>query len=355
MRNVGVDYSPYTMVEGTTMLMEGSSVMGEAGSAGEPEDHGGFDSMDDFMTPQMKDNLQELQDKGLLATPMHTGQYYEPSGKIIPFTRVQETTATLATAGALIKQSDAEFSRILRSTNDYHKAKKAQDAILPGGKTKLFDDLTEAGHLLNVTVIGPPVTPPIMTRKMSMKDYEEQYRYNCYDVQNKVHDLVLRMNIGMQGLVVDVFASRSVNTYKGEAASETNIRFPSYYASTVDTLVHQLNMVDIGQFRIKAFYMGTGRSVVNKYQERKQRRQPYNATISGVPVPHLSSVDAKQARGKIKMQTLCDKLSQVINMGKTLQDEEKLHMMQLTSEQIATSSDFKIERRISKFREDDLR
>ena len=75
-----------------------------------------------------------------------------------------------------------------------------------------------------------------------------------------MHDVIVRLAPGLQGLIFDLFTSRKELIDLGFPASITYVRFPYYLGTSVVTLCGELNMATLGHYCLKAdFYFGSGR------------------------------------------------------------------------------------------------
>ena len=89
-------------------------------------------------------------------------------------------------------------------------ATKESQEILPGGKTKLFDQLSEDKCMVKVRIVGPPL---ILTNMDDKKSSE----YTKF--QMSMQDAIIRLAPGLEGLVFDLFTSRKETTDIGFPAS----------------------------------------------------------------------------------------------------------------------------------------
>ena len=108
----------------------------------------------------------------------------------------------------------------------------------------------------------------------------------------------------------------------------------------ISSLVDQINQVDVGRFKLKAFFYDMGRTQIPN-QRQRGGYIPLEATIDGVPIPHLSPEEQREVKGKIKMAALCDKLQQICNVGITLTTEEQADLLMKISDNI-NAKDFDI-------------
>ena len=136
-----------------------------------------------------------------------------------------------------LKQSD-------QNGGDKDAATRATEHKIPGGKIKLFDTLSRDKCLANVRIIGPPL---ILTG-MSERDKNAEYHHH----QMAVHDVIVWLAPGLEGLIFDLFTSRAELTDLGFPASITYVRFPYYLGTSVVSLCGELNMAHIGPHALKA-------------------------------------------------------------------------------------------------------
>ena len=264
------------------------------------------------------------------------------TGALIPASTVQKVVTMLEEKGNQIRKSEAAYGKIIKQTRDHLAAKSAAEAILPGGRSRAFDHLTEIQALCNIIVIAPPVRKPPQKPGQSKEEYDRVLRHARYDIQNLVKDLILRINGGLEGLIFDVFTSIKVEEHMGVPASETCVRFPYYVASTVSTLIGQINMTTLGPFSYKAYFLDMGRTTQPSSHKHSKGYTPWNVAMAGVPIPHLSPEVAKTIPGKIKMESMVEKLKQHCNVGVTLPPEKIDEMLKKMNDNLNTK-DFQIE------------
>ena len=129
-------------------------------------------------------------------------------------------------------------------------ATRATEHIIPGGKTQLFNTLSRDKCLVNVRIVGPPLILADMDEKKEAAEYMKH--------QMAMHDVIVRLAPGLEGLIFDLFTSRAELTDLGFPASITYVRFPYYLGTSVVTLCGELNMSSLGRYALKAeFYFGT--------------------------------------------------------------------------------------------------
>ena len=126
----------------------------------------------------------------------NANQYFDiNTQEVIPYTQISKIHATLSEVGHLVKRAEGAFSAQMKATNgNYQLAKQASEAILPAGRSRTFDRLTDENILCNIMIIGPPVVKPAMQLGMTQRDYDRKVRMACYDTQHAMHDLILRLH-----------------------------------------------------------------------------------------------------------------------------------------------------------------
>ena len=67
-----------------------------------------------------------------------------------------------------------------------------------------------------------------------------------------MHDVIVRLAPGLEGLVFDLWTSRAELKDLGFPASITYVRFPYYLGTSVVTLCGELNMASLGPDRLMA-------------------------------------------------------------------------------------------------------
>ena len=116
-----------------------------------------------------------------------------------------------------------------------------------------------------------------------------------------MHDVIVRLAPGIEGLIFDLFTSRREITDLGFPAS----RFPYYLGTSVVTLCGELNMSRLGQWALKAdFYFGSGRVKFGRSKGSSTSYKPFDLTVGGVAIPHLSADDRKKINGKADLHTI---------------------------------------------------
>ena len=119
--------------------------------------------------------------------------------------------------------------------------------------------------------------------------------------QMAMHDVIVRLAPGIEGLIFDLFTSRREITDLGFPAS----RFPYYLGTSVVTLCGELNMSRLGQWALKAdFYFGSGRVKFGRSKGSSTSYKPFDLTVGGVAIPHLSADDRKKINGKADLHTI---------------------------------------------------
>ena len=90
--------------------------------------------------------------------------------KVIPQTKIGEITNRLTYAGRLIDDSEkAWIGAAIRSKGgDKGAAKRAAQDMIPGGKTQLFNTLSQDKCLVNVRIVGPPLILADMDEKKKL-------------------------------------------------------------------------------------------------------------------------------------------------------------------------------------------
>ena len=139
------------------------------------------------------------------------------------------------------------------------------------------------------------VGPPLILADMSERDKAAEYK----KYQMAMHDVIVRLAPGIEGLIFDLFTSRAELTDLGFPASITYVRFPYYLGTSVVTLCGELNMASLGQYALKAdFYFGNGRMKLTRSKRPSPSYTPFELTVGGVPIPHLSADERKQINGQ---------------------------------------------------------
>ena len=209
---------------------------------------------------------------------------------------IGQITNRLIEAGKLIDESQKAWVQEIRSNGgNKEAATSATEHIIPGGKTKLFDALSRDKCLVNVRIIGPPV--------MLAGLVDKEISWEFQKMQKSMHDMILRCSPGLEGLLYDLFTSRLELEDNGSPCSITYARFPYYLGHTVMTLVGQLNMLKVDNYNLKAeFFFGDGRK--HKIKKSIPSYRPFELTVGGVPIPHLSEEERKQINGKPDLETI---------------------------------------------------
>ena len=199
--------------------------------------------------------------------------YDVETNDVIPHEQIGQTTNRLLEAGAVLQESTRVWIQKFKTSGDKAAASKASDAVLPGGKTRLLNELSRD------RIIGPPV----MLAGLADKEISWEFQ----KMQQSMHDLILRCSPGLEGLLYDLFTSRLELEDNGSPCSITYARFPYYLGHTVMTLVGQLNMLKTDNYNLKAeFFFGDGRK--HKIKKSIPSYRPFELTVGGVPIPHLS-------------------------------------------------------------------
>ena len=76
-----------------------------------------------------------------------------------------------------------------------------------------------------------------------------------------MHDVIVRLAPGLEGLIFDLYTSRADLTDLGLPASITYVRFPYYLGTSVVTLCDDLNMARLGQYALTASWQTLGLNV----------------------------------------------------------------------------------------------
>ena len=119
--------------------------------------------------------------------------------------------------------------------------------------------------------------------------------------QMAMHDVIVRLAPGIEGLIFDLCTSRREITDLGFPAS----RFPYYLGTSVVTLCGELNMSRLGQWALKAdFCFGSGRVKFGRSKGSSTSYKPFDLTVGGVAIPHLSADDRKKINGKADLHTI---------------------------------------------------
>ena len=166
---------------------------------------------------------------------------------VIPQFQIGIITSRLLEAGQISLRAQRVWNTVIFDLKANGGEKKAaleeSDKILPGGKTKLFHQC-----LVTMRIVGPPL---ILTG-LNDREIAQQYK----EFQMAMHDAILRLAPGLEGLICDLFTPSTQASRLGRPASITYVRFLSYLATTVVTLNGQLNMTKIHQYELKAtFYL----------------------------------------------------------------------------------------------------
>ena len=88
-----------------------------------------------------------------------SNEFYDvETNEVIPQAQIGVITNRLLGAGRLIDNSGKAWNRAIRSNGGDKAAATAESKkILPGGKTQLFDHLSEDKCLVNMRIVGPPL------------------------------------------------------------------------------------------------------------------------------------------------------------------------------------------------------
>ena len=176
---------------------------------------------------------------------MSNDWYDVETNEVIPHEEIGQITNRLIEAGKLIDESKKPWVQAIRSNGgDKEAATKAAEHIISGGYTKIYDQLSQHKCLVNLRIVGPPV----MVAGKSEKETAAEYKWH----QMAMHDVIVRLAPGLQGLIFDLFTSRTELKDNGQAAGITYVRFPYYHGTSVVSLCGELNMVHIGQYVLKA-------------------------------------------------------------------------------------------------------
>ena len=98
-----------------------------------------------------------------------TNEWYDvETNEVIPHEQIGQITNRLLEAGRKIDESQRIWVEAVRANGgDKAAATKATEDILPGGKTRLFNQLSKAKCLVNVRIVGPPLILADMGEKKS--------------------------------------------------------------------------------------------------------------------------------------------------------------------------------------------
>ena len=132
-----------------------------------------------------------------------SNEFYDvETNEVIPQAQIGVITNRLLEAGHLIENSAKAWNRAIKSNHgDKAAATLESDKILPGGKTQLFDKLSEDKCLLNMRIVGPPLI---------LNDMDDRAKSNEYrKFQMSMQDAIIRLPPGLEGLVFDLFTSRN--------------------------------------------------------------------------------------------------------------------------------------------------
>ena len=89
--------------------------------------------------------------------------------EVIPHERIGEITNRLIDAGRLIDDSQKAWVGAIRSNGgDKGAATRATQDMIPGGKTQLFNTLSQDTCLVNVRIVGPPLILADMDEKKKL-------------------------------------------------------------------------------------------------------------------------------------------------------------------------------------------
>ena len=100
---------------------------------------------------------------------MSNDWYDVETNKVIPQTKIGEITNRLIDAGRLIDDSQKAWVGAIRSNGgDKGAATRATQDMIPGGKTQLFNTLSQDTCLVNVRIVGPPLILADMDEKKKL-------------------------------------------------------------------------------------------------------------------------------------------------------------------------------------------
>ena len=90
---------------------------------------------------------------------VQSNEFYDvDTNEVIPQAQIGVITNRLLEAGKQIDKSQKAWNKAVRANGGDKAAATAESQkILPGGKTKLFDQLSEDKCLVNVRIVGPPL------------------------------------------------------------------------------------------------------------------------------------------------------------------------------------------------------
>ena len=129
-----------------------------------------------------------------------------------------------------------------------------------------------------------------------------------------MHDVIIRLAPELEGLIFDLFTSRTELKDNGFAASITYVRFPYYLGTSVVTLCGELNIAFLGQYALKAeFYFGGGRQKLTGGKRSSPSYTAFEMTVGGRAIPHLSADEKKQINGKPDLDTIQENYWAILN------------------------------------------
>ena len=99
---------------------------------------------------------------------MSNDWYDVETNEVIPHEQIGQITNRLIDAGKLIDESQKAWVHEIRSNGgDKGAATRATQDMIPGGKTQLFNTLSQNTCLVNVRIVGPPLILADMDEKKS--------------------------------------------------------------------------------------------------------------------------------------------------------------------------------------------
>ena len=95
--------------------------------------------------------------------------YDVETNDVIPHEQIGQITNRLIEAGKLIDESQKAWVHEIRSNGgDKGAATRATQDMIPGGKTQLFNTLSQDKCLVNVRIVGPPLILADMDEKKQL-------------------------------------------------------------------------------------------------------------------------------------------------------------------------------------------
>ena len=118
-------------------------------------------------------NIASSSDSPIMSAPapqaliISTNAHYDvETGDLISSARIQEITNRLVEAGTLMDASQKTWIDEIKSNGgDKSAGATVSNQVLPGGKTRLLDQLSRDKCVVNLLIIGPPVILEGLTEK----------------------------------------------------------------------------------------------------------------------------------------------------------------------------------------------